>query len=165
MAGTQVTESPDSGVDLVKVESSKLAEVISGMSEFEVENTTSAEETGYRIMAEIMAAESEDEMWKDLPTWSSKNSVGMVFKIGEIRGVFKSKFPDPDTGKSGAFLACTATDTESGELGVFTSSAIRVCARLGWYHEHDAFPVVVEVIKKGETDKGFPILDLVKAGA
>lgn len=161
MPDKQVADVETSGVELVHIDTESMndfAAAISGLEEYEPV-VSSAEETKYRIAAEIMAAESEDEMWKELPTWSTKNSIGKVFKIEDVRGVFRSKFPDPDTGKQGAFVALSAVDTETGEVGILTSSALRFCARVGWYKEHDKLPVVLEVTLKGETDKGFPIID------
>lgn len=150
--------------ELEKVSASKLAEVLSGMSEAEVTQTSTPQETSYRIIAEILNAETEEEMWRDLPVWGSKASVGKVFEVQGVRGVFRSKY-ERDDGGTGGYLACNAVDVETGELGILTTSAIRVAARVGWYLEHDAFPVTLELYKRGETQAGFDILDARKVDA
>lgn len=150
------------GMELVLVDTSKLAEVISGMGEVDL-TPTSAQETRYRIVSEMLAATSEDELWAELPTWSSKEAVGKTFEIRDVRGVFESRFPDPETGAKGGFLACTAVDVETGELGVLTTSALRIAGRIGWYHQHQELPVTLEIYEKGQTAAGFSILDAKKA--
>lgn len=151
------------------LDSDKLAEVISGMSE--VDAKADVVQTRYRIVAEMLAAETEEELFRELPTWSSKNNVGGSFEIGEIRGVFKSRYPDPETGAAGGFLACSAVtldtargpegeSSEAGEVGIFTTSALRIAGKLGWYHQHGKLPVKLEVVKRGESADGFAILDV-----
>ena len=152
----------ETGEELVLVDSGKLAEVIAGMTE--VDSTADAMQTRYRIVAEMLAAETEEELWRELPTWSSKTSVGESFEIGEIRGVFKSRYPDPETGLSGGFLACSAIKLDTGEAGIFTTSALRIAGKLGWYHQHGKLPVKVEIVKRGESSAGFDILDVELVG-
>jgi hypothetical protein len=145
------------GADLELVSTERLAEVIAGMTE--IDATADITRTKYRIVAEMLAAETEEELWKELPTWSSKNSVGESFEITDIRGVFKSRYPDPETGTAGGFLACSAINLGTGEPGIFTTSALRLAGRLGWYHAHGKFPVRIRVVKRGESSGGFDILD------
>lgn len=157
MATDEVVQEEEVGADLELVSTDKLAEVIAGMTE--IDATADIQKTKYRIVAEMLAAETEEELWQELPTWSSKNSVGDSFEITDIRGVFKSRYPDPDTGLSGGFLACSATKLDSGEVGIFTTSALRLAGRIGWYHQHGKLPVKLTVVQRGESSGGFPILD------
>lgn len=157
------------GTDLELVDTGRFAEVIAGMTE--VDAAADVSKTKYRIVAEMLAAETEEELWQELPTWSSKNNVGHSFEITEIRGVFKSRFPDPDTGMAGGFLACSAVALDdgatgpegqtatAGEVGIFTTSALRLAGRIGWYHQHGKLPVKLSVVKRGESSGGYPILD------
>jgi hypothetical protein len=156
----QVLEGEEIGSDLELVETDKLAEVIAGMTE--IDSAASAMQTRHRIVAEMLAAETEEELWTELPTWSSKNSVGEQFEIDAIRGVFKSRYPDPETGIAGGFLACSATKLSTGEAGIFSTSALRIAGKLGWYHQHGKLPVKVEIVEKGQSSEGFPILDVAK---
>jgi hypothetical protein len=156
----QVVADEEVGTDLELVNSDKLAEVIAGMTE--IDSNADAMQTRYRIVAEMLAAETEEDLWRELPTWSSKSSVGEQFEIGEIRGIFRSRYPDVDTGLAGGFLACSATKLASGEVGIFTTSALRIAGKLGWYHQHGKLPVKVEVVQRGENASGFPILDVDK---
>jgi len=173
-----VHDDDSNGGELVLVSADKLAEVISGMTE--IDTTESIIGTRYRIVAEMLAAETEDELWAELPTWSTKNNVGKTFTISEIRGVFKSRYPDADTGVAGGFLACSAVavdgangspDPETGEIGaasdagtvgILSTSALRVAGKLGWYHMHGKLPLTVRVVKRGESAGGYPILDVEK---
>lgn len=148
---------------LEKVSTDQLAQVLSGLGEGEITSTSTAEEVSYRIISEILNAESEEEMWRELPVWGSKDSIGKTFEVHGIRGVFRSKFDNPNGNKG--YVAASVVDTETGEAGVLTTSAVRVGARLGWYHQQGAFPVTVQVIKRGETGEGYPILDLAKVDA
>lgn len=161
----------ETGEELVLVDSSKLAEVIAGMTE--VDSKADLLQTRQRIVAEMLAAETEEELWSELPTWSSKNNVGRSFEITEIRGVFKSRYPDPETGIAGGFLACSAVAlegaitaegelTEGGSTGILSTSALRIAGKLGWYHQHGKFPVTVEIVKRGESSNGYDILDVEK---
>lgn len=150
------------GAELELVGTDKLAEVIAGMTE--VDSSEAIVQTKYRIVAEMLAAETEEELWQELPTWSSKSSVGERFEITDVRGVFKSRYPDPDTGLAGGFLACSAVKLDTGEVGIFTTSALRLAGRIGWYHAHGKLPVKIEVVKRGESSGGFDILDAEKIG-
>lgn len=150
-------EEVELGTDLELVGTDRLAEVIAGMTE--IDSAADVTKTKYRIVAEMLAAETEEELWQELPTWSSKTSVGDSFEITEIRGVFKSRYPDPDTGLAGGFLACSATKLDTGEVGIFTTSALRLAGRIGWYHQHGKLPVKLTVVKRGESSGGFDILD------
>lgn len=156
------------GGELELVSTDRLAEVIAGMTE--IDAAADVTRTKYRIVAEMLAAETEEELWQELPTWSSKNNVGHSFEITEIRGVFKSRYPDPETGLAGGFLACSAVaidgavgaegqTAEAGEVGIFTTSALRLAGRIGWYHQHGKLPVKLAIVKRGESSGGFPILD------
>jgi len=165
----------ETGEELVLVSSDKLAEVIAGMTE--IDTSEALVQTKYRIVAEMLAAETEEELWKELPTWSSKSNIGKTFEITDVRGVFKSRYPDPDTGLAGGFLACSAVavdgangspDPETGEIGetsepgtvgILSTSALRLAGRVGWYHQHGKLPITLTIVKRGESSGGFPILD------
>lgn len=162
----------ETGEELVLVDSGKLAEVIAGMTE--IDSKADVVQTRYRIVAEMLAAETEEELYRELPTWSSKNNVGRTFEIQDVRGVFKSRYPDPETGLAGGFLACSAVavdgalavdgeefvESGAGEIGIFTTSALRVAGKIGWYHQHGQLPAKLSVVKRGESAEGYSILDV-----
>lgn len=162
-------EEVELGTDLELVGTDRLAEVIAGMTE--IDSAADVTKTKYRVVAEMLAAETEEELWQELPTWSSKNNVGRSFEITEIRGVFKGRYPDPETGLAGGFLACSAIaldegavgaegqTAEKGEVGIFTTSALRLAGRIGWYHQHGKLPIKLTVVQRGQSSGGFAILD------
>jgi hypothetical protein len=170
----------DDGLDLVLVSGDKIAEVIAGMGELDTVETLA--QTKHRIVAEMLAAETEDELWSELPTWSSKHNVGKTFEITDVRGVFKSRYVDEETGATGGFLACSAVavdganaspDQETGEIGepsdagtvgILSTSALRLAGRIGWYYTHGKLPVTLTIVKRGESAGGYPILDAELAG-
>ncbi len=155
-----IVEDEETETGLVLVTADKLAEVISGMTE--IDSTASVVETKHRIVAEMLAAETEEDLWRELPTWSSKDSVGKSFEIRDVRGVFASRFEDADTGTKGGFIACSAVDLETGEAGIFTTSALRLAGRIGWYYMHGKLPIKLTVIERGQSSGGYPILDAEK---
>lgn len=170
----EVLEGDEIGNELELVDTDRLAEVIAGMTE--IDATADITKTKYRIVAEMLAAETEEELWQELPTWSSKNNVGRSFEIRDIRGVFKSRYPDPETGTAGGFLACSAIALDDGargpegetatkgEVGIFTTSALRLAGRIGWYHQHGKLPIRLLVVERGKSSGGFSILDAEKIG-
>ena len=90
-----------------------------------------------------------------------KSTVGVVYEVKGLRGVYPSKFTDGD-GEQGTFVAWEAVNLLTGELGILNTSAMRINRKLAWYHDHNAFPVRVEVVKRGESANGFEILDIDK---
>lgn len=160
MSDNDVLDEEETAAELDLVSTDKLAEVIAGLTEIDAD--ASITETKYRIVAEMLAADTEEDLWKELPTWSSKASLGRTFTITGLRGVFKSRYPDPDTGAAGGFLAFAAIDPDTGEAGIFTTSALRIAGKLGWYYQHDKLPVTVIVIERTKTVGGFSILDIDK---
>jgi hypothetical protein len=152
-----MTDEP--GTELVAIETpSQLAAFLAGMTE--APEPTPEEQAAIRlaIVQEMLESPTEADLWRELPTWSSKEAVGRVFMVtGPIRGI-RSKFVNQD-GVRGAYLSCRAVDVGSGELGIFNTSAMRLCGRIGWYYQHGRLPVTLEIVKRGETADGYPILD------
>lgn len=172
-----VAGADDDAGELVLVKADRLAEVIAGMTELDTSEAIT--QTRYRIVAEMLAAETEDELWQELPTWSSKHNVGKTFTITDVRGVFKSRYPDAETGVAGGFLACSvvAVDganaspdddgvigepADAGTVGILSTSALRLAGRIGWYYTHGKLPVTLTIVKRGESSDGYPILDAEK---
>lgn len=147
-----------SSTELVLAPTAKdLAEVLAGMTEAPEATAEEQQAIRFGIISEMLAAETEDELWRELPTWSSKDSLGEVFQILEVHA-YRSKFTGQD-GSKGGFLACKAVKLSTGELGILNTGAMRLCARIGWYHLHGKLPVKLEIVKKGETSDGYSILD------
>ena len=171
-ADEETVEQPSEELALLSLDN--LPGVIAGMTE--LDSASSLMETKARIVAEMLAAETEEQLWTELPTWSSKHNVGKTFQITAVRGVFQGRFEDPDTGTKGGFIACSAvavdganpSPDENGEIGepspagtsgILSTSALRLAGRIGWYHMHDKLPVTLTIVKRGETAQGYPILD------
>lgn len=147
------------GVELVPADTAEgLARILAGLSEAEGSSETSIQDVKYQIVMEMLSAESETELWKELPAWSTKTSVGESFEIRDARA-WRSKFEGED-GSKGAFLSCPAVNLATGELGILNTSAMRIAGRIGWYKLHGKLPFRATVVKRGETERGFDVLDL-----
>lgn len=147
-----------SSVELVVADDAEtLAQILAGMAETEKPSAEQAQETRFEIIAGILSAETEDELWKELPTWSSKDIVGRSYEIVDAHA-FRSKFVGPD-GTVGGFLACRAIDLETGEQGILNTGAMRLAARIGWYKLKGLLPVSLKVVVRSTTADGFKILD------
>ena len=153
-----MAKTAEPSVELVATDDAEtLAKILAGMQEAETPSKEAAQETRFQIIAGILSAETEDELWKELPTWSSKFVVGESFRIVDAHA-FRSKFEGED-GSKGGFLACRAINLATGEQGILNTSAMRLAARIAWYKLNGRLPVKLTVVQKGETDRGFPILD------
>lgn len=108
------------------------------------------------IARRILTAETEEEAFAELPTLSTKDAVGMVLEIRDLR-IFRSRY----NGGAGGFAACDAVVVETGEEVILNTSAAKIGAKLVWLKMHDALPRRVRVIElAGETAAGFKVLDL-----
>lgn len=146
-------------VELVATETAEgLASILAGLSEAEGPSEQSIQDVKYSIVMEMLSAETEQDLWEELPRWSTKTSVGESFEIRDARA-WRSKF-EGDDGTKGAFLSCPAINLGTGEMGILNTSAMRVAGRIGWYKLHGKLPFRATVVSRGETDRGFPILDL-----
>lgn len=148
------------GGELVPVAQGQLLDVLAGDLDIEFVAADAAE-IGRRMAAEARSIASEEDLWAETPTWGTKSNVGVEFEIKGLRGVYPSKFTDGE-GEQGKFVAWEAVNLLSGELGILNTSAMRINRKLAWYHDHNAFPVKVEVVKRGESANGFDILDIDK---
>lgn len=149
------------GGELVPVAQGQLLDVLAGDLDIEFVAADAAE-IGRRMAAEARSIASEEDLWAETPTWGTKSNVGFEFEIKGLRGVYPSKYTPDDGGDKGLFVAWEAVNLSTGELGVLNTSAMRINRKLGWYHDHAAFPVKVEVVKRGESANGFDILDIDK---
>lgn len=137
-------------------EIAKIADLFSGLQEYELPKADPNQVTR-DVMLQILAAKDEDELWGELPTWSTKDNVGRVYKI--LGGsIYPSRFTRDD-GTKGAFLACRAVDVESGELGILNTSAARVAAKILWHARHEKLPIELRIVKRGESSNGYAIID------
>lgn len=161
MSKEPVGQVGEAGTDLVPVAHGQLLDVLAGDLDLEFVAADAAE-IGRRMAAEARTIESEDDLWAETPTWGTKSNVGVVFEVRGLRGVYPSKYTDGESGEQGKFVAWEAVNLLSGELGVLNTSAMRINRKLGWYHDHAAFPVKVEIVKRGESANGFDILDIDK---
>lgn len=144
----------DPGVELVRTDDAEsLAMVLAGMGEVEVSSPEEAQATRFAMIAELLAAETEDELWRELPTWSSKDYVGAAFEIHDARA-WRSKFAD-----AGGFLSCPSVNLATGEQGILNTGAGRLAARIGWYKLHGKLPVKLEIVERSKTADGYSILD------
>lgn len=148
-------------VELVTIESpEQIARLLAGLQEFEQseeEATARGQEAAYEIVMQMLAAETEEELWRELPRWSSKDCVGETFRITDARP-WRSKYKGAN-GTQGAFLSCSAVNVATGELGIVNTSAMRIAGRILWYKLHDRLPVTLTFTKVGETAAGYTILD------
>ncbi len=119
-------------------------------------------EVSARIMQDTLSAKSEEDLWKEVTTWSTKGPVGGGFEVTGFRGLYPGRYVNED-GRRGWFACFEATQLFTGEIGILTTSSSRIVGKLGWYAEHDRFPVKVEVVVRGQSGGGFDILDVDKA--
>lgn len=141
-----------SELELVAPTAEALAEVLSGMREAPELSDDDRERMRFSIIAELLAAETEEELWRELPTWSSKDVVGQTFEIRDAHAYRSKK-------GAGGFLACSALNLETGELGIFNTGAMRLAARIGWYKLHGRLPVRLTIVVRSTTADGNTILD------
>lgn len=108
------------------------------------------------IARRILFAETEAEAFSDISTWSSKDNVGKAYEVHDCV-VLRSTFGD---GKGG-FLAIQVVDLDTGEVGVLTTSATKIGAKLLWLRLHDAFPRKVRIVQaERASSNGFYPLDI-----
>ncbi len=149
-------------LEVVPVTQGNLLDVLAGKAPLEVVGPSKKEITA-RIVKDMLMAETEEDLWREVPTWSSKSNVGFIFRVTDVRGVYESRFEDADTGEKGWFVCFDAVRLETGEIGVLTSSAARICGRVGWYYDHGMLPQDFEIVTRGQTAGGYDILDVDKA--
>jgi len=163
MARDATTVEP--GVELVPLDmgAAELAAVFSGASDWQPAPVDAAQ-VSRQIMEQILGATSEEDLWKELPTWGTKGSVGVSFQVDDVR-IYQSRFTikdeaGKDTGRKGAFVSCPAVNLDTGELGVLNTSAARPAGKLIALARMGALPCKVRVVERGESSGGFTVLDL-----
>lgn len=137
----------------------KIAAVFTGAADYEPAGVD-AQAVTLAIFERMAAAGTEDDLWREPTTWSSKESVGMVFAFGPGGQIWPSSITNAETKRKGAFLSVEAVDVESGEQGIFNTSSPRIAARLAWYARNGAMPVTLRVVERAKSSQGYPILDL-----
>jgi hypothetical protein len=137
-----------------------LAAVLAGAAEYEPASVDAAEVTE-QIIAQMLAAQSEDELYAEPTTWNSKHVVGQVFVFGPSGQINKSSIVG-ENGRRGVFLSVEATDPESGETGIFNTSSPRIIGRLAWYSRNRGLPKLLKVVEHGRSSSGFVILDVIR---
>lgn len=147
--------------EVLPVVKGNLLDVLAGKASLETASASKKEITA-RIVSDMLSAQTEEDLWREIPTWSSKASVDTTFEITDVRGVYESRITNDD-GEKGWFVCFDAVNLETGEVGILTSSAARICGRVGWYYDHGMLPQRFEIVTRGESAGGFPILDVVKA--
>lgn len=138
----------------------KIAAVFSGAADYEPAGVD-AQQVTLAIFEQLAAAGSEEELWAEPTTWSSKDSIGRVFAFGPSGQIWPSTYTDADTKRKGAFLSVEAVDVETGEKGIFNTSSPRIAARLAWYaRQPKGMPITLRVVERAKSSQGYPILDL-----
>lgn len=135
----------------------ELAELLAGLRDAPEQTAEEAQAMRYGIIAEMLAAATEEDLWRELPTWSSKEVIGDTFEIRDV-AAYRSKFKGQD-GTTGGFLACRAINTATGEVGILNTGAARLAARIAWYKLHDKLPVRITVVERAKTADGYVIVD------
>lgn len=149
---------PTQQVELVQFADAKeLAELLSGLVSAGEPTEEEMEAMRFSIILEMAAAETEEDLWREVKTWSSKDVVGTAFEIRDARA-WRSKYPS-ESGKTGAFLSCPAVNLDTGEVGILNTSAMRLSGRIGWYKIHGQLPVQLRVVQVSESSRGRPIID------
>lgn len=150
----------DSG-ELVPIPKGDLLKVLSGQIDISLVKVDGAE-MARRLAAEAMKAESEEDLNRSVPTWSTKAHVGEVFKIIGLRGVYPSKFRNADTDEKGQFVSWGAVNLLDGEIGVLNTSSGRINATLGWYYDHGLLPQDFEIVVVAQSTDSFDVLGVEK---
>lgn len=163
MTGTELALVDQSIVlspDLTDEQLGQIRDILTGAAEYELpEVDTSA--IAAEQLNKILFAESEEEMLAEVTTWSSKDSIGLTFRIWPKGRLWPSKLVQQN-GRKGAFLSVQALEKKSGEMGIFNSSSPRIVGKLTWYAKHGVLPAFFTVVTRGESSNGFPILDIDK---
>lgn len=147
------------GPDLTKKDLEAIRDILTGAADYEVPDAD-ADVIAYDQLNRLLFAESEEQLLEEVPTWSSKDSVGQEFRIVENGRLWPSSYVN-ENGKKGAFLSVQAMSGD-GEMGVFNTSSPRIAGKLVWYAQHGMLPAVFRVVQIGQSSKGRPILDIEK---
>lgn len=108
------------------------------------------------IARRILFAETEEEAFADVSTWSTKDNVGKAYEVHDCV-VLRSNVGDRQSG----YLAAHVTDLETGEVGILTTGATKIGAKLLWLRLHDAFPRKVRILQADKpASSGFYPLDI-----
>lgn len=157
-SGEVVVVDPETGevvgneIDVFRSPQAAVAALIRGAA-LEYADPTAIQES---IALRILTADSEADAFAELPTVSTKDAVGHIFLVRDLR-VFRSRY----NGGEGGFVACDAVDVETGEEVILNTSAAKIGAKLIWLKMHDALPREVRIKElAGETAAGFKVLDI-----
>lgn len=137
----------------------RIAAVFSGAVDYEPVSVDAAAVT-QAIFEQTAMAETEEDLWREPTTWSSKDHVGELFAFSPRGNIWPSTYTDANTKRKGAFLSVEATHVETGETGIFNTSSPRIAARLAWYARKGKLPIVLRVVERSKSSQGYPILDL-----
>ena len=106
---------------------------------------------GEAIILQLLNATTIDDL--NAP-WEATNGRSLAGKRLAIRGV--TQRPSSFNDGTGIFLVADATDTQTGEVATFTTSAISVVLQLARVHQLGMFPVIAEVVvAERPTERGF----------
>lgn len=93
------------------------------------------EAVAHEIVRRILAANSADAAMRELPVWHAKEVVGAALELRSVRW-----YPSTVANGPRVFAAVEAVDLNTGEIGVFTTSAYKQLAKLVVLTREKAFP-------------------------
>lgn len=152
-----ISESVALEPEMTRDQLARIRDIFSGAVEYEVEEVDAQAIAG-ETLNRLLFADSEEQLLKELPTWSSKDHVGETFVIHPRGRVYRSSFVN-ENGNKGAFLSMQAVDA-NGELGILNTSSPYIVGKVGWYATQGRLPAPMKITQRGESSKGRPILDI-----
>ena len=151
MADTQ-TDQPAGELALVE-DPGQIAQALAGMIEATFEDPSAVQAA---IAVRILSAATQEEAFTDPPTWNTEDLVGVPIEVDAVR-MAQSKY---GADGKGAFLVCSCTRLDTGEVGIFTTSSIKVGARIMWCRLHDLLPVRLQVRQPVNSGQGRQVYDV-----
>lgn len=152
------------GPAMTETQLGQVRDVLSGAVAYELPEADSSQ-ISEDILNRLLFAEDEQALTAEVPTWSSKDHVGRVFRILPAGRLWPSKIVNKTTGRKGAFASIQAIDPQTGEMGVLNTSSPYIVGKLAWYAAHGMLPADFEITVRGTSSNGYDILDVEKLAA
>lgn len=151
-----MADSPDDSAagELALIEDpGQIAAALAGMIEATFEDPSAVQAA---IAVRILTAETQKEAFTDPPSWNTEDLVDVPIEVGAVR-MAQSRFGENGRG---AFLVCSVTRLDTGEAGIFTTSSIKVGARIMWCRLHDLLPMRLKVKQPIASGQGRQVYDV-----
>lgn len=141
------TKQGEPGTDVVQLP----ADLVKRFADMAVLIPDDTEDGGARMLDAILSAKT----WEALnDPWESSNGEALVGKLLKLTSA--KKMPSTFEGGLGIFLVIDYTDTNTGETGVLTTSAVSIVGQIAAAYAHEWMPLYAEVVVADRpTKRGF----------